>query len=111
MDWLIKHKLASFALVVVLAAVGWYMLSGTPEDESVLITETVAQIPPEARELLDSLYALQAVGLQSPIFTNPSFRLLKDFSTPIVPEPVGRQNPFAPLSGSVPLTSGGTGGQ
>jgi len=106
MDWFIKHKLAAAAVVLVVTAVAWYMLSGSEEPNAVLVTETAQHIPPEAQDLLDSLRALQAVTLQSPVFSNPSFHLLKDFTTPIVPEPIGRSNPFAPLGtgGSVPTS-------
>lgn len=102
MDWLFKNKLAALIALLVVTAIGWYMLSGSaPAADAVLVAESTSQIPPEAQELLDSLRALQAVSLKSTVFANPSFHLLKDFSTPTVPEPIGRSNPFAPLDGSV----------
>ncbi|HEY4526372.1 MAG TPA: hypothetical protein VJK53_00745 [Candidatus Paceibacterota bacterium] len=110
MEWLTKHKLAAAAVILVITAVAWYMLSGSEEPDAVLVTETAQQIPPEAQDLLDSLRALQAVTLQSPIFSNPSFHLLKDFTTPVIAEPVGRSNPFAPLDLSVSV-QGSTGTQ
>lgn len=106
MDWIYKHKLIALIVILVLTAIGWYMLSGSSSSSSdaVLVTESAQPIPPEAQDLLDSLHALQAVTLQSQIFSNPSFHVLKDFTTQIVPEPIGRPNPFAPLDGSVPTT-------
>ena len=100
MAWLSKHKLVGLIVILVITAIAWYMLSGSPAPDSVLVTESAQQIPPEAQDLLNSLHALQAVTLQSNIFSNTSFHLLKDFTTPIVPEPIGRTNPFAPLDGS-----------
>ncbi|RJQ34136.1 hypothetical protein C4568_03295 [Candidatus Parcubacteria bacterium] len=98
MDWLVKHKLVAGIVILVITAAAWYMLSGSaPADDAVLMTENVQDIPPEAQELLDSLRRLQEVDLDSPIFANPSFQVLKDFTTPVIPEPIGRTNPFAPL--------------
>ena len=110
MDWLLKHKLSGIVIVIVLAGIAWYMLSGSsPSPDSVLTSESAAQIPPEAQELVETLLTLRAVTLQGTIFSNPSFQVLKDFSTPIIPEPIGRPNPFAPLgvdiAGSVGTSS------
>jgi hypothetical protein len=107
MNWLSKHKLISFAAILVITAGAWYMLSGsTPPADAVLVTESVDQVPPEAQDLLNSLHALQSVTLDSAVFSNAAFHVLKDFTTPIVPEPIGRMNPFASLNVSNPLSTG-----
>src|SRR3989344_696149 len=99
MDFILKHKLVAVGMVIVVAAGAWYFLSGSSDSGAVLSTEVPA-VPPEAEELIRSLAALRAVTLDGAIFSNPSFQALRDFSTPITPEPVGRRNPFAPLSAS-----------
>ena len=99
MNFLLKHKLLAATIVVIAAAIAWYFLSGSSSPEAVLMTE-VPTVPAEAQQLIQSLAALRAVELDGAIFSNPAFRALRDFSTPITPEPVGRENPFAPLSTS-----------
>lgn len=50
------------------------------------------------RELLSILLDLRRIELREEIFSDSVFISLKDFSQALVPEPVGRKNPFAPLS-------------
>ena len=97
MDFVLKHKLMAIVLIIALAGFGWLLLSGSSEQEAVLSAEAPG-IPPEAQQLIQNLNQLSAVTLDGSIFTNPAFQALRDFSTPIVAEPIGRQNPFAPLS-------------
>ncbi|HEY4516780.1 MAG TPA: hypothetical protein VJG64_02440 [Candidatus Paceibacterota bacterium] len=97
MDWILRHKIVAVVIVILVAGVAWYMLSGTSSDDSVLTSETETVAPAGAQDLLDSLLALRSVSLDGTIFTNPAFQILRDLTTPITPEPVGRPNPFAPL--------------
>lgn len=99
MEFLLKHKMVAAGFVVILAALAWYFLSGSTDREAVLTTEAPT-IPAEAQQLILSLASLRAVTLDGAIFSSPSFKALRDFSKPITTEPVGRQNPFAPLSAS-----------
>jgi len=106
MDFFFKHKFIVVIIVIIVTAVAWYMLAGSSNSpDAVLVSESVQEIPPEAQDLLNSLQALQSVDLEGSIFTNPSFHLLKDFSTPIIPEPLGRANPFAPYETNVSSVS------
>ena len=100
MDLLFKHKLMTLGLIVVIAAVSWYFLAGSSSPSPVLSAEGASSVPPDAQQLVQSLNDLRAVTLDGAIFSNPSFQALKDFSTPIVPEPVGRMDPFAPINAS-----------
>jgi hypothetical protein len=100
MNWILQHKITSIIIVLFLAGGAWYMLSGSSSDNAVLTSETPSA-PAGAQELVDSLLALRAVSLDGTILANPAFQALKDLTTPITPEPVGRPNPFAPLSSGV----------
>ena len=80
----------------IIAFTGWYFLSGSPSSTEVLTSET-APAPDGSGDLIHSLVTLRAVSLSGTIFSNPSFQVLQDFTTPIVPEPVGRPDPFATL--------------
>ncbi len=98
MDWILRHKLLAIIITVVLAGVAWYMLSGSSSPSApVLSTEQPTQAPAGASDLVQSLLVLRAVTLSGTIFSNPAFQALQDFTTPIIPEPVGRPDPFAPL--------------
>jgi hypothetical protein len=46
-------------------------------------------------QLLQVSANLSQTTLDRSLFTQPGFRLLSDFSTPIVEQPLGRPNPFA----------------
>jgi hypothetical protein len=103
MQWIMQHKLM-FIIVIVLLALGvWYGLSqsGTPAP---LLTSSTPSGSPSTdaanQQLVSTLLTLRAVTLNGTIFTDPAFLSLQDFSTNIVPEPVGRSNPFAPLASS-----------
>src|SRR5258708_2488822 len=109
MSFIFKHKLFAGALVIVVAAALWYFLSGSSAPEAVLSAENPSA-PPEAQQLIQSLTTLRTVTLDGAIFSNASFQLLHDFSTQIATEPVGRLDPFAPLSASE-IAGGGASAQ
>lgn len=109
MNFLIRHK-STIALVGLLViGVFWYSASGSPSPASLLSTQTPADNPAE-KELVSSLLALRAVSLSGTIFTDPAFRGLRDYSTQLVPEDMGRSDPFAPLSApAAPATAANNG--
>ncbi|HEY4488753.1 MAG TPA: hypothetical protein VJB97_04510 [Candidatus Paceibacterota bacterium] len=103
MKWVLQHKILALGLIVALILALWAGIGGgsapvplTSEDvelEGGPVESTVD------RELVETLLALRAVTLSGSIFQDIAFQSLKDFGTPIMPEPIGRENPFAPLSG------------
>ena len=107
-ELLARHKFAVIGIALALAVVSWLALSqDSSGSSSLLATESVVENGPNA-ELISTLLALRAVKLDGTIFTDPVFTSLKDFSTEIVPEPIGRPNPFAPLNSGVSRTSSST---
>ena len=102
MDFL-KNKFVIGIAVVALAGIAWWGMSGGGATAPLLTTDT----PTTASdvELVTTLLTLRAVTLNGTIFTDPAFMSLKDFGKEIVPEPVGRPNPFAPLSASAQQTA------
>ncbi|MDZ4227004.1 MAG: hypothetical protein U1D26_00840 [Patescibacteria group bacterium] len=104
MNFLMHHKLIIIVSVVVVVALAWWGISGTgsPSSSSLLTTQpTYATENAADQNLVATLLALRAVKLEGNIFADPAFIALIDFSTEIVPEPVGRADPFAPLSSDV----------
>lgn len=99
MAFLARHKLI-IILALVVAGVAWWGLSGVGSSpSSLLTTQSVdSSLSPADQSLVATLLQLRAVKLDGTILSEPAFKALSDFSTKIVPEPVGRDNPFAPFS-------------
>ncbi len=107
-NFILSHKIIVIVVALLVAVGIWIGLSsGGTSSDSLLSSESVSDEGPD-RDLVATLLALRSVKLEGSIFTDPSFQSLKDFSTQIVPEPVGRPNPFAPLGSSVIITSSST---
>lgn len=82
---------------IVIAAFVVYVLFFVHKEEPVLSgTPTTASTAVD-QDLVAILFELKAITLNDDIFSNPVFRSLVDFGQELVPEPVGRVNPFAPL--------------
>ena len=100
MAFLKAHKI--IVILAIIVAVGaWWILSslgGSSSSNAVLTTQPLdSNLSPADQNLVSTLLQLRAVKLDGGIFSEPAFQALKDFSTQIIPEPVGRPNPFLPL--------------
>lgn len=62
------------------------------------------------KDLIVTLFKLKSLTLDDTFFRDPIFNSLNDFSVPIVPQEVGRNNPFSPIGGLVNLDGGATSG-
>jgi hypothetical protein len=87
-----------FGLGILIAIGAWWGLSGEAPSNSLLTSQGSSELGPTEKNLVDTLLQLRAVSLSGTIFSDPSFVVLRDFGTQIIPEPIGRENPFAPLS-------------
>lgn len=98
LDMIKNNKLAVGVLAVLVAIGAWYFLGDSGSGEPVLVTEDLSTPSAQAeRDLVATLLQLRSVSLDGTIFNDPVFQSLKDFGSQIVPEPVGRENPFAPF--------------
>lgn len=99
MNLITKYKNILTIGVVLLAAFVAYSVFLKP-DTSAPLTATAINATQSAvdQELITLLSQLRSISLDVAIFSDEQFHSLKDFSQEIVPEPVGRTNPFAPLS-------------
>ncbi len=94
-----QYKLYVFVGVAVLVIIGaWWFLSDAPQDDALLTTRDAQGGNVVDKELVGTLLQLRAVSLSGTIFSDPAFQELQDFGTQIIPEPVGRPNPFLPAS-------------
>lgn len=92
-----KNTILVIGLAGFVGIVGWYVLRGAPASDALLVTEQVAAPNEAERDLVATLLQLRTVTLDGTIFSDPAFQSLLDYGIEIVPEPVGRTNPFAPL--------------
>ena len=105
MSFITQHKFVVLLAGIAIAGVAWWGLSGSSAPAN-LTTDNVqeSQIAGD-RGIVQTLLTLRAVKLDGAIFSDPAFLSLKDFSTDIVNEPVGRPDPFAPLQSSAQATT------
>lgn len=94
-----RNKTIIIAVIVILVGIIWYVFSSSGSDSSSVITTDTTSV--QDQSLVQSLLALRAITLSGAILSNPAFQTLKDDSTQIVAEPVGRNDPFQPLDASV----------
>ncbi len=99
MSGLLKNKaVVVVVLAILVAAFVWYgMFKGGETPTPTLTSESVAGADASNAELISTLNQLRSMTLSGSIFSDPTFQGLRDFSTQIVPEPIGRDNPFASL--------------
>jgi len=101
------------AAALIIAGALWYGFSGTSTNAPALSTASSATggaVNEEEKDIVTTLLQLRSVTLTGTIFASPVFHGLKDFSTDITQEPVGRVDPFSPLppSGSQTASVSGT---
>jgi len=100
MDFFRSNKTLILGGFVALAVVyGIWTYSGSGTTEAPLVA-TPASTSGAGADLLIALTNLQAVKLDGSVFLDPVFQSLSDFGVNIPPQPVGRPNPFSPLSGT-----------
>lgn len=98
MEFLSKYKTYLLVALGVIAVLGlWWAFSQGPSSNSLVKTEGEGTNQVE-KGLVDTLLQLRAVSLSGTIFSDPAFTNLRDFGTQIIAEPVGRTNPFAPVT-------------
>ncbi len=60
-------------------------------------TRAISQASRDTQDFLRALQQLRGLQLDNTLFTDPRFQSFIDYRQAIVPEPVGRPNPFAPI--------------
>ncbi len=98
MQSLLQHKLILIASGLVVAGLVWYGLSPSSVEPDLVSTPSTEEGTQVDKGIVPTLLTLRAVKLDGTVFSAAAFTRLRDFSTDIVAEPVGRSNPFAPLS-------------
>lgn len=112
--YVFQNKLVSGIVLILIIAAVWYgftQSSARPvlsSSHSANASTGNPQADAANQNLVSTLLTLQAVQLDGTIFNDQAFLSLKDFTTQVVGESIGRPDPFAPLShGAIIATSTG----
>ena len=93
-------KIIIIILIAILMFVG-YAVFVKPDPQQSTLIDGRGTSQGNARvlgtQISQSLLRIEQIKLDRDIFTNPLYTSLVDRSRPIGQEPIGRQNPFAPI--------------
>lgn len=97
MSGFLKNATVIIGLIVI-AGLGYYLFL-MQQDENVTLESqnTVGEARLASARFIRELNAIQSLEISTNLFSDPRFRSLVDFSRPVLPLPVGRDNPFAPV--------------
>lgn len=94
----INKKYIFFCLSLIFVCFFAYQYWTKADTSSQLISSGVGSTAGSiGSETLQILSELRTLKLDEDIFSDKAFRSLEDFSMELQPQPVGRNNPFAPL--------------
>lgn len=98
-DFIKENKLFAGLIIGIILIVGAYFAYNSGQTDDLLVsTETNSETAAISRELLTTLASLKALTLDTSVFQDQVYVSLVDFGIEIPLQPVGRDNPFAPLS-------------
>jgi hypothetical protein len=103
-------KLKKILIIVAIIAIAFvlYRVFFGRGEEPALSSETPSGLPAEGSgDLLSLLLQLKSITLNEAVFADAAFQTLEDFTVKLIPEPIGRKNPFAPI-GSVQISNNST---
>ena len=110
MELLKENKVILIIVIIIVVLLAWYSMggSGNSGGDSLMSASAPSSKSVDDRDLLKLLTSMRNIHLDGHIFENPAYKSLRDFSRSIVPEPVGRKDPFAPLPKTeITVTGGG----
>mgnify|MGYP001008770089 CR=1 FL=1 len=102
-----KYKKPIIILAAIIALFVLYSTFLKKEEEPVIgAVSSTKGLSAENSELIMLLSELRSIHLDRDFFRNETFLTLFDFTVKLIPEPVSRQNPFAPIGsdGDIPQT-------
>lgn len=89
-------------ILVVLAAVAYFYYNGKPSSSSSVLSSQDAEGEGDASMRMMSLFnQIKSLHIDTSLFKDSGYQTLRDYSTPIPTESVGRSNPFAPIPGTL----------
>jgi hypothetical protein len=93
MDTITQNKTAILSLVLlILAFFGYSYFFGGSSDVMVAQVNTAA-----GTELIELSRELSGINFNQDLFATPGYRQLVDFGSEVLPQPIGRPNPFGAI--------------
>jgi hypothetical protein len=92
-----KNKIIIISSLLIVVAMAFIYLLKNPSDSSLVAAERRTTEFSSAKEVLDLLNKMSKVKLDDSIFYDKAFISLRDTTVELVNQPIGRNNPFAPL--------------
>lgn len=95
-----SFKITIIVVVVLMAVFGYWQYSknNSSDEKESLSTGTVSSANVEGSQIIiNTLNRLEKIKIDKNFFDDRVFKSLTDFSHELVPEPIGRPNPFSPL--------------
>lgn len=107
-----RYFISILGLAVIVGA-GYFAVAqyvSVAHGQSSLLTadQTSGNVSADGAQVLALLNRLKSINLDDRIFSNPNFLSLQDWSVTIDPQTVGRQNPYLPAAGSIPVPDAST---
>jgi hypothetical protein len=102
-----KNQILTLVIVVIIGFVVFTYFKNSSNDNSsstIVAEQRVAEFA-GAREILSLLNKMSNVKLDDSIFNDSSFNSLRDTTVVLVPQPINRNNPFAPIGTDGPITT------
>ncbi|MBU6490653.1 hypothetical protein KGQ25_00600 [Patescibacteria group bacterium] len=88
--------LTILATLVIAGGAYWYFFTGTGNQPPLTTSATTNESQMHFQTLVNEL---QPISFDTSIFSDARFNALVDLTTQVSPEPSGRLDPFAPISG------------
>lgn len=101
-----KYRIVIIIAVILGIAFLVYAMARKPAESDDLLLGDTAKPRSEilGAEIINALNQIESLRLSREIFSDPVFLSLTDRSREITPEPVGKKNPFDPISSKTPST-------
>ena len=105
-----KKTVITIIIIVAISLIAYFYYQGMTPVSSVSLETTQATTDAQVAgsRVLGLLNQIRSLKIDTSVLQDQVYMSLKDYSVPIPQENVGRQNPFAPLPGSIIPTQAST---
>lgn len=105
MQAILNHKkilIVIILLILIFVGYGFYISNNKSSSASVSkqpisASSVQSSLEGPGKEFVTQLLAIQNINFKLDLFKDPVYIGLQDFSREIIPQPIGRPNPFAPF--------------
>lgn len=94
-------QLLAVMFVLIAGYLLWTIVSKDPETATLSSVSTTSENAVGDAKVLETLINMRNLRLDDRLFNNPAFLRLVNTERKIIPEPVGRRNPFSPIGSDV----------